>query len=107
MQKIRKLTKSIKTEGNIRSMRDVSELKSTIESYNLVSGNKFNIEIVDSFATPSALIGYLLKLVQQDAVKLSLGYKHPDSLILPHFIPLKYFPIHNNEHPFIKYRDSP
>jgi len=73
MQKIRKLTKSIKTEGNIRSMRDVSELKSTIESYNLVSGNKFNIEIVDSFAMPSALIGYLLKLVQQDAVKLSLN----------------------------------
>ncbi|HIP46446.1 MAG TPA: hypothetical protein EYG95_02675 [Campylobacterales bacterium] len=73
MQKIRKLTKSIKTEGNIRSMRDVSELKSTIESYNLVSGNQFNIEIVDSFAMPSALIGYLLKLVQQDAVKLSLN----------------------------------
>ncbi len=72
MQKIRKSTKSIKVEGNIRSMSDVNELKSTIDSYNLVSGSLFKIEIVDSFAMPSALIGYLLKLVQQDEVKLRI-----------------------------------
>lgn len=53
MQKIRKLAKSIKVEGNIRSMSDVNELKTTIESYNLTSGSPFTIEIVDSFAMPS------------------------------------------------------
>jgi len=72
MLKIHKSTKSIKIEGNIRSISDVNDIKSTIDSYNLVSGNSFSIEIVNSFAMPSALIGYLLKLVQQDEVKLRL-----------------------------------
>ncbi len=72
MENIHKLSKSIKVKGNIRSMIDVSELKSVIDSYNLASGDTFMIEIVDSFAMPSAMIGYLLKLVQQEEVKLTM-----------------------------------
>ncbi len=80
MENIHKLSKSIKVAGNIRSMADVSELKSTIDAYNLVSGDTFTIEIVDSFAMPSAMIGYLLKLVQQEQVKLTMKI-HDERLV--------------------------
>ena len=72
MENIQKLSKSIKVMGNIRSISDISDLKSVIDAYNLASGDTFTIEIVDSFAMPSAMIGYLLKLVQQEEVKLTM-----------------------------------
>ncbi len=72
MVQIQKLSKSIKVRGNIRSISDVSELKSVIDAYNLRSRDNFTIEILDSFAMPSAMIGYLLKLVQQEEVILSI-----------------------------------
>ena len=72
MSKVEKLSKAIKIDGNIRGMSDVNEIKSAIDSYHLSQGDRFSIEIVSSFAMPSALIGYLLKVAQQDQVALSL-----------------------------------
>ena len=72
MDEIKKLSQSIKIIGNIKGVMDLNQIKQTIESYRLSNGDKFTIEIIDSFAMPSAMIGYLLKMVEQDKVKLSL-----------------------------------
>ncbi len=72
MDEIKKLSQSIKIIGNIKGIMDLNQIKQTIESYRLSNGDKFTIEIIDSFAMPSAMIGYLLRLVEYDKIKLSL-----------------------------------
>ncbi len=72
MAVITKKTKTIMIEGNIKGIEDVNEIKNSIESFNLESGDRFSIEIKDSFAMPSALIGYLMKLIQKDDIKLNI-----------------------------------
>ncbi len=72
MKTIKSLPKSIQIEGNIKSLNDLQEIKEAIKSYQLSKGDKFTIEIMDSFAMPSAMIGYLLRIIEQDKVKLTL-----------------------------------
>ncbi len=72
MASITKKTKAIEIKGNIKGMEDVNEIKEAIESFGLEKGDSFSLEIKDSFAMPSALIGYLMKLIQKDEIKLSI-----------------------------------
>ncbi len=72
MDKITKQTQGIAIDGNIKGLSDVNEIKETITSYNLKNGDRFYIEINNSFAMPSAMIGYLMKLVEQDKVNLTV-----------------------------------
>ena len=69
---VTKKSNSIVVEGNIKNLEDVGRIRDEIESYNLKGGDSFSIEIKDSFAMPSALIGYLIKLIQKDNINLSM-----------------------------------
>ena len=75
MENIVKLTRGISIIGNIKGTSDINQIKEAISGYTLKSGDSFTIEIKDSFAMPSAMIGYLMKIVEQDqiALKLQIG----------------------------------
>ncbi len=72
MKIIKNSPKSIQIEGNIKGLSDLQQIKSEVESYNLSQGDAFTIEIIDSFSMPSAMIGYLLRIIEQDKIKLTL-----------------------------------
>ncbi len=72
MAVVTKKIKMIRVEGNIKGLKDVNKIKDAIESFNLENGDRFSIEIKDSFSMPSALIGYLMKLIQKDEIKLNI-----------------------------------
>jgi hypothetical protein len=72
MEDIKKLTGAISIIGNIKNRNDIGNIKVSIASYNLKDGDAFTIEVKDSFAMPSAMIGYLMQLVEQDKIRLSL-----------------------------------
>ena len=63
-------TLTIKVEGHITGLAQVEEIKS------LVSANSryefIELDIVDAYVIPSALIGYLIKLVNLDKKKVTL-----------------------------------
>lgn len=72
MENITKSTGGILINGNIRGTTDINKIKESIASCNLKDGDCFTIEIKDSFAMPSAMIGYLMKLVEQNKIELTL-----------------------------------
>jgi len=62
---------NVKIEGNIKSVSDYQEIKSTIDS--VVDTHKsITITIVDSLSITSSVIGYLNKLVLRDGVSLTM-----------------------------------
>ena len=69
MVTITKSTNTVTITGNIRSTEDVEKIK---ESLSLVHDTSLTLNIQDSFAMPSAMIGFLMKLVEQEKVKLTL-----------------------------------
>jgi len=60
---------SIEIKGIIKTIEDVEEIKSTLSSIN---SDLVTLKIVDSFAMPSALIGYLIKLKQLEGKQINL-----------------------------------
>ncbi len=62
----------VEVTGTIRGMADVAEIKSVIESFRLEEGDTLEVVIKDSFSMPSALIGYLLKIAEQQKCKLQV-----------------------------------
>ncbi len=62
----------VEVEGNIRGLQDIEQIKGVIDAMYLEAGDSLLFEIKDSFSMPSALIGYLLKLVEQQRVNLQL-----------------------------------
>ncbi len=67
---IKPARETVEIEGTIRGMQDIAEIKSTIDAMRLEAGDPLHLTIRDSFSMPSALIGYLLKLVEQQKVTL-------------------------------------
>jgi hypothetical protein len=64
---------SIEIDGVIKTIEDVENIKKAIEEN--VKGSEIILKINDSFAMPSALIGYLIKLkaLQQKNVILRIA----------------------------------
>jgi hypothetical protein len=64
---------SIEIDGVIKTIEDVENIKKAIEEN--VKGSEVILKINDSFAMPSALIGYLIKLkaLQQKNVILRIA----------------------------------
>jgi len=60
---------NIEVKGVIKTIEDVESIKSAISSIN---GDVITLKIVDSFAMPSALIGYLIKLRQLENKQITL-----------------------------------
>lgn len=58
--------------GNVKTIDDSMALRDEIQQ--LVEGGASNVTLrfQDSFALPSAVIGYLMKLVNRDKVRLTL-----------------------------------
>jgi len=62
---------SITIEGNIKSVSDYQDIKTSIT--NLVQDHKeINVIIKDSLSITSSVIGYLNKLVLKDGIKISM-----------------------------------
>jgi len=61
---------SIEIKGVIKTIEDVENIKQTIENY--VKGSDVVLKIIDSFAMPSALIGYLIKLKSSQKKNVTL-----------------------------------
>lgn len=62
----------VEIEGNIRGLNDIDQIKAVIDAMHLEQRDRLVLEIKDSFSMPSALIGYLLKLVEQKGVNLNV-----------------------------------
>ena len=58
--------------GNIKSINDFQEIKSTFDSLK-VAHNSLIVEILDSISITSSVIGYFNKLVLKDKVALQLN----------------------------------
>jgi len=62
---------SITIEGNIKSVNDYQEIKTSVSD--LVQNHKdINIIIKDSLSITSSVIGYLNKLVLKDGIKITM-----------------------------------
>jgi hypothetical protein len=63
---------SITIDGNIKSISDFQEIKSTIDD--LASANKsITINVLNSLSITSSVIGYLNKLVKKDNITIHLN----------------------------------
>lgn len=70
----------IKTAGNqevvisgiVKTIDDSTSLRNTIQNMYEGGASAITLRFEDSFALPSAVIGYLMKLVNRDHVKLTL-----------------------------------
>jgi len=62
---------SVIIEGNIKTIGDYNSIRSTIQS--IVDGGNTNISlsILNSISLTSSIIGYLLKLVKKDGVRIN------------------------------------
>ncbi len=58
--------------GNIKNVNDYQEIKRVITDMLREGSGQLTIYMPDSFSITSSIIGYFLKLVYQDGVKLSL-----------------------------------
>jgi len=64
-------SKSLSIVGNIKSVNDYQEIKTSVNS--LISDYKeINIIIQDSLSITSSVIGYLNKLVLKDGIKINM-----------------------------------
>ena len=60
---------TVEVNGIIKTIEDVENIKDVASSTN---SNAITLKIVDSFAMPSALIGYLIKLKQLENKQINL-----------------------------------
>lgn len=79
---------SITIVGNIKSVNDYQEIKTSVGS--LVNDNKnINLIIKDSLSITSSVIGYLNKLVLKDGVKINMRVGDPQLMELLEDLNLK------------------
>ena len=58
--------------GNIKNVTDYQEIKRVISDMLREGSGKLTIKMPDSFSITSSIIGYFLKLVYQDGIKLAI-----------------------------------
>lgn len=58
--------------GTIKTIDDSTFLRTTVQGLVDSGASSITIKIEDSFAMPSAVIGYLMKLVNRDKIRLSI-----------------------------------
>jgi len=63
----------LKIKDVIKTIEDVENIKTTIK--NNMNASNVTLKILDSFAMPSALIGYLIKLKQLEHKNVKLEIK--------------------------------
>jgi hypothetical protein len=65
-------TSELVINGNIKSVNDYQEVKSVMTDLLRDSGKNITIRMPDAISITSSVIGYFLKLVYQDNVKIAL-----------------------------------
>jgi len=73
---------TVTIKGNIKSVADYQEIRSTIDSIVFGGNNSITIYIVDSLSITSSVIGYFNKLVLKDKIDLSLKVGNPQLMEL-------------------------
>lgn len=58
--------------GNIKTIDDSIAIKEAVKELQARGCGSILLRVTDSFSMPSAVIGFLMKLVNQDKVKLSV-----------------------------------
>jgi hypothetical protein len=58
--------------GNIKSIEDYTEIKTLVTEMLKAGVASIDFKIVDSFSMPSSVIGYLIKLIHKDAIRVSV-----------------------------------
>ena len=59
-------------QGNIKNVNDYQEIKRVVTDMLREGSGQLTILMPDSFSITSSIIGYFLKLVYQDGIKLSI-----------------------------------
>ena len=72
MDNITKQSQGILITGNIKGIEDIENTKRIIESFLLKRSDSFIVKLQNSFSMPSAMIGYLMKLTEQEGINLTL-----------------------------------
>jgi len=58
--------------GNIKTLDDYQAIRDAATRILAAGGHSLTLRIVDSFSMPSAVIGFFVKLVQREKVRLSM-----------------------------------
>jgi len=61
--------------GNIKSIEDSDAIKRHIGMLAASGANSISLKIADSFSMTSSVIGFLMKLVHRDKVRLSISIR--------------------------------
>ena len=70
-------TNELTISGNIKTIDDSITIKDAVKRLQASGGDSILLRIPDSFSMPSAVIGFLMKLVNHDKVKLSIKVGDP------------------------------
>lgn len=63
--------------GNIKSLKDYQDIKQTVSDLVAAGTDRIVIRTPESFSITSSVIGFLMKVIFQDKVKLTLYVKDP------------------------------
>ncbi len=72
---------TVTIKGNIKTVSDYQEIKSTLDSM-ITTHKNITINIPDSISITSSVIGYFTKLVQKDKIDLSIKVGDSDLMEL-------------------------
>jgi len=70
-------TNELTINGNIKTIDDSIAIKNAAKRLQASGCNSISLRIPDSFSMPSAVIGFLMKLVNHDKIKLSIKVGDP------------------------------
>jgi len=65
-------TNELTINGNIKTIDDSIAIKNAVKRLQASGSNSISLKIPDSFSMPSAVIGFLMKLVNHDKVTLTI-----------------------------------
>lgn len=72
MEIVSRSSNELVISGNIKTIDDSMALRAEVHKMHEAGAGSITLRIEESFALPSAVIGYLMKLVNRDKVRLTL-----------------------------------
>ncbi len=73
MNNVQTKANTLEINGNIKGLDDFFQIKEDILKMELTNSDTLVLDIKNSFSMPSAMIGYLLKLIRQDRIQVILN----------------------------------
>jgi hypothetical protein len=72
MQLTRSHDEGITISGNIKTLDDYQAIRDMATKILSAGGTSLSLQILDSFSMPSAVIGFLVKLIHKEKVRVSM-----------------------------------